>query len=222
MAMSTPLHLPAFLAEAPVAARTEFAGAASRFRLPAGRQLLLLGQRCTGMSFLETGCVRVYLVGTDGREITLYRVRPDEACVLTAASILGGTTFPAAAIVEADCAGWLVPEAVFRGWVDRERYWRQLVFQLLARRLGAVLARLEERAFHRLDARLAACLLARAGHAPVRVAVTHQALADELASAREAVSRVLERWTRAGWVRPGRGAVTLRAVEALRRTAGLG
>mgnify|MGYP000395085611 CR=1 FL=1 len=222
MAMSTPLNLPVFLAGAPAAARAEFAHAASRFRLPADRQVLLFGERCTGMSFLETGCVRVYLVGADGREITLYRVRPDEACVLTVASILGGTTFPAAAIVEMECTGWLVPEAVFRGWVDRERYWRQLVFQLLARRLGAVLARLEERAFHRLDARLAACLLARAGHAPSRVTVTHQALADELASAREAVSRVLKRWARAGWVRPGRGSVNLLAVEPLRRTAGLG
>lgn len=218
----TPLpKVPRFLAPAPPLLRTEFARTAGRFAFPAGKQVVLSGQVCGSISFLETGCLRVYLAGESGREITLYRVHPDEACLLTTACILGGTTLPASACVERDSTGWTIPAGVFRGWVDRERWWREFVFRLLGTRLAAVLSRLEEHAFTRLDARLAACLLTR-GDAEGAVHTTHQALADELASAREVVSRMLRRWERAGWVRATRGVVRLREPARLRELAGIG
>jgi CRP/FNR family transcriptional regulator len=210
---------PDFLAGSPEAMRAAFRERAVPFQLPARKQVSWLGQTCQGINFLQSGCVRVYLVGADGREITLYRVENGESCVLTAACILGGTAFPAAAVAECDCAGWTVPRAVFQDWVNREQFWREYVFRLLATRLGAVLGRFEEKAFTRLDARLAQCLLARADGETGGVQITHQALADELASAREAVSRVLMRWARAGWVRTGRGKIELRDAAALSRFA---
>lgn len=212
--------VPAFLHPAPVALQSEFARAATAFSFPAGKQVVWSGQVCRSIGFLDTGCLRVYLAGEDGREITLYRVQPHEACLLTTACILGGTTLPASATVERACTGWSIPAEVFRTWVDRESWWREFVFKLLGSRLAAVLARFEERAFTRLDTRLAGCLLSHAG-ADGSVHATHQTLADELASAREVVSRVLRRWEEGGFVRLQRGQVRITDPGRIRILAGI-
>ena len=70
-------------------------------------------------------------------------------------------------------------------------------------------------AFQRLDQRLARALL---GHGRV-VHTTHQALADELGSVREIVSRLIARFERAGWVKSGRERIELLDPAALRDLA---
>ena len=70
-------------------------------------------------------------------------------------------------------------------------------------------------AFQRLDQRLAGTLL---GHGTV-VASSHQALADELGTVREIVTRLLKRFERAGWLRLGRERIELLDAAALRQLA---
>jgi CRP/FNR family transcriptional regulator len=70
-------------------------------------------------------------------------------------------------------------------------------------------------AFQRLDQRLANTLL---GHGSV-LRCTHQALADELGTVREIVSRLLSRFERAGWVRLGRERIDVLDSAALRALA---
>jgi CRP/FNR family transcriptional regulator len=70
-------------------------------------------------------------------------------------------------------------------------------------------------AFQRLDQRLAQALLGRGS--PIRI--THQALADELGTVREIVSRLLSRFERAGWVSLGRECVDVLDAVALRSLA---
>jgi CRP/FNR family transcriptional regulator len=51
------------------------------------------------------------------------------------------------------------------------------------------------------------------------VALTHQQLADELGSVREILTRVLNGFADAGWVRLGRGSIEILDPAALRRVA---
>ena len=74
----------------------------------------------------------------------------------------------------------------------------------------------ESVAFQRLDQRLAALLL---GKGKV-VATTHQALADELGSVREIVSRLLKGFADQGLVILARERVEIRDPAGLRRVAG--
>ena len=71
-------------------------------------------------------------------------------------------------------------------------------------------------AFQRLDQRLAAALLGRGPE----LALTHQALADELGTVREIVSRLLRRFEREGWVRLSRERIHICDSVALRAMAG--
>ena len=92
---------------------------------------------------------------------------------------------------------------------------RRFVFGIFADRLADLMSLAEAVAFQRLDQRLAATLL---GHGPT-VATTHQALADELGTVREIVTRLLKRFERAGWVQLGRERIELRDAAALRALA---
>ena len=197
--------LPALLQRAPATERREFADAAATVRLPAGKQMLALRETPGVMAFPITGTVRVYLVSREGREITLYRIKPGGACVLTASCILGGSGFPALAEVEKEVLAWAVPAAVFREWVARSEFWRHYVFQLLGDRLAAVLMRLEETSFERVDLRLARLLLASGDEWNG----THQRLAVEIGTAREVISRILARWQSADWIETKRGRIKI-------------
>ena len=70
-------------------------------------------------------------------------------------------------------------------------------------------------AFRKLDQRLAAALL---GHGS-DLATTHQALADELGTVREIVTRLLRRFEREGWVELAREHIRIVDSGALRTLA---
>lgn len=188
-------------------------------KIPVGRDVFVEGDRVDAIPLLLSGTVRVYQVGETGREVTLYRFRPGESCVLTANAILSGQAFPAIATVEEEAEAVMVPATTFREWVGRDELWRGFFVDLVAQRLASVMAVVDEVAFKRLDVRVAALLARRAREAnPVRV--THQEIASELGSAREAVSRVLEDLASKGLVEPGRGEITVADPRALESLAG--
>ena len=180
-------------------------------RIPVGREV-------GAIPLLLSGTVRVYQIGETGREVTLYRFRPGESCVLTANAILTRQSFPAVATVEEDAEAVMVPAETFRRWVARDDLWRGFFVDLVAQRLASVMSVVDEVAFRRLDERVAALLAGRArSHNPI--GITHQEIAGELGSAREAVSRVLEDFGAKGWIRTSRGHIRVTDPEALERAA---
>lgn len=88
---------------------------------------------------------------------------------------------------------------LFAEWSDYKPF-RQFVFGVFADRLGDLMTLVDAVAFQRLDERLAGFLLER-GRV---IHTTHQALADELGTVREIVTRLLNRFETAGAVKLGR------------------
>ena len=108
----------------------------------------------------------------------------------------------------------LLAPAGFERWAAFDPF-RRFIFGLFADRLADLMALAEAVAFQRLDQRLAAALL---GHGAT-LKLTHQALADELGTAREIVTRLLKRFETAGWVSLGRERIELLDAAALRTVA---
>jgi CRP/FNR family transcriptional regulator len=203
-----------FLQEGGTSLVREFQRVAYYARIRAGREIFAQGDRVDGIALLISGLVRVYKIGESGREITLYRFGQGESCVITANAILNSQQFPAIATVEKDAEAVIIPASDFSDWVHRYEAWRQFVFQLNAQRLVRVMEVVDEVAFQRMDRRIAELLLERAATAnPVHI--THQAIANELGSSREVVSRLLEDFAKRGIVRLGRGVIELLAPEEL-------
>ncbi|MFN2207623.1 MAG: Crp/Fnr family transcriptional regulator, partial [Candidatus Promineifilaceae bacterium] len=117
----------------------EFLANAYYARLPTNHDVFAEGDHADAIALLLSGQVRVYKIGENGREITLYRFGTGESCVLTANAILSRQSFPALATVESDAEAIMIPAEVFRDWIDRFDPWRSFFFDLLAQRLATML-----------------------------------------------------------------------------------
>ena len=150
----------------------------------------------------------------NGRSLELYRVTPGELCVVSTSCLFGQQALTAHGDTTEPTELVLLSPAGFERWSAHEPF-RRFVFGIFADRLADLMALAEAVAFQRLDQRLASALL---GHGAT-LRLTHQALADELGTAREIVTRLLKRFEQRGWVALGRERIELRDAAALRAVA---
>lgn len=179
--------------------------------VPAGTLLFEEHAPCQGFPLVLSGEVRVARGSPQGRSLELYRVGPGELCVVSACGLFGQSPLAAHGVAVVPTRLLLLSPDGFAQWTTHEPF-RRFVFGIFADRLADLMSLAEAVAFQRLDQRLAAALL---GHGSV-VQTTHQALADELGTVREIVTRLLKRFERAGWVSLGRERIELRDAAALR------
>ena len=172
------------------------------------------GQPCRGFPMVLQGCVRVARGSPGGRQLELYRVSPGELCVVSTSCLFGSVPLSAHGQSTESTQLVLLSPAGFGRWSQHEGF-RRFVFGIFADRLADLMALAEAVAFQRLDQRLAQALL---GHGAV-VRTTHQALADELGTVREIVTRLLKRFERAGCVQLSRERIQVLDAVALRRLA---
>jgi len=173
---------------------------------PAGTVLFQPGAECGNFLFLIEGSVRVQMVAENGREIVLYRVAGGETCIMTTACLMAHKGYGAEGVAETDFRAAAIPESVFRGLLGASEGFREFVFTAYGTRLADLMLLIEEVAFRRLDLRLADFLL-KHRDAEGNLETTHQAIAVELGSVREVVSRVLKEFERKGWVTLARGCI---------------
>jgi CRP/FNR family transcriptional regulator len=186
-------------------------------KLPAGAHAFDPGQNAEAFLIVLSGRVRVQLTAASGREIVLYRVEAGESCVLTTSCLIEAEAYAAGAICETDVEALAVPRPSFERLLDSSAAFRKRVLGAYASRVADLILTIEESQFRRLDARLAGLLAAQAPS----ISATHQELATELGSAREAVSRLLKRFERAGWIALNRGEIEVRQPAALQAHAQL-
>ncbi len=164
--------------------------------VPSGTVLFDAHEPCRGFPLLLKGAVRVVKTAANGREILLYRVEPGDGCILSGGCLLGQSDYSATGIAETDVSLLVLPGEAFHALLLEYEPFRKFVFSLYGMRLAEIMELVEEVAFRRLDQRLAQLLIRRG---PV-IEETHQALADEVGSVREIVSRLLRSFETRGWV----------------------
>lgn len=184
---------------------------------PAGTRVFEVGQHADNMLLLLAGSVRVQQTSDTGREIFLYRVHAGESCVLTTACMLADEDYSAEGIAETDIEAVVIPRAVFDDLAGRSSVFRSFVFRAYSRRIADLFGLIDDIVFQRMDVRLAERLLdlEKGGVIPS----THQALAVELGTAREVISRTLGEFQRRGWVELSRGEIRIASRPGLERIA---
>ena len=187
---------------------------------PKGTVLFEEGTHCGGMVVLHEGVIRVSRQNRDGREFTVYRVRPAETCMITLSCVLSHLDYPARGVVEKDILGVLIPVPLFERLTNEVPEFRRLIFDSFAARLIQVVDLASSITFEFLPSRLAAALLGkRDGAAPDELVATHQDLATELGTVRERVSRVLESFESQGVVSLARGRIHITDAHRLEEIA---
>ena len=199
------------------AEQQELFESAAVVHMPAGTVLFDENQPCQGFPLLLSGNIRVIKASPNGRELQLYRVMPGESCILTSSCLLGNTRYHARGVAEQPLEMVLLPASSFHALLGKQDSFRGYVFHLFSDRLTDLMQLVSAVAFQKLDQRLANLLASK----PSPIHATHQALADELGSAREIVSRLLKGFAEQGWVKLGREQIEINDAAALRKFADL-
>lgn len=205
-------HYPT-LAELPAAELDTMLTDAVAMPLPVGTVVFDENQPCQGFPMLLSGSIRVVKASPNGRELQLYRVLPGESCILTSSCLLGNTRYQARGFAEQALEMVLLPAPSFHILLGKHKTFRDYVFHLFSDRLTDMMQLVSAVAFQKLDQRLAALLIAKTS--PIHT--THQALADELGSAREIVSRLLKGFADQGWIKMAREQIEVVDNIALKR-----
>jgi CRP/FNR family transcriptional regulator len=168
------------------------------------------GNSCDNLIIIRTGSVRVSHIAPDGRSITLYHIGENESCVLTASCIINQASFPAIAETETAVTGYAIPAQKVQQWMQSEIQWQQYLFSLLSQRMASLIGLINSLAFQQLDKRLASWLLQQSKlENTLTLKTTHQFIADELASSREVISRLLKELEHKQFITLSRGHIQI-------------
>ncbi len=162
---------------------------------------------CLGMICVLEGSIRAYMMSEEGREITLYHVRPGEYDVLTASCILYQITFDTQMVVEEDSRILIIPTMILRGLKKNNIYVRSFIYEILTERFSDVMWTIQQILFYGIDRRIATYLIHHADNREVNA--THEQIAREINSAREVVARIIKQFAEDGMVKTKRGKISI-------------
>ncbi|GGP22359.1 Crp/Fnr family transcriptional regulator [Silvimonas iriomotensis] len=207
------LALYPLLADLPAADRDRLFANATYMKVPDGALMFDENQPCMGFPLLISGSARVIKSSPSGRDLYLYQVLPGETCILTSSCLLANSPYQARGVVQEELELVVLPPGSFKQLFGQLEQFRNQVFNRFSERLTELMNLVTAVAFQKLDQRLAALLISR----PSPVELTHQAMADELGSFRELVSRLLKDFENRGWVRLERGQVCVLDAASLKK-----
>jgi CRP/FNR family transcriptional regulator len=203
----------AFYSMSPPSYRSVMEEAAHSVQLRTGQFFYREGGACPHVAMVGTGMIRVCKCGETGRDITLYHVQDGETCPVNMLCAIVDREAPASAVAESAVEGLIVPARTFQDWIATIPPVRKYVFETIATKMMDLIDLVAEVAFAQMDERLGGLLLQRAeahGKGPRVLELTHMAIAKELGTAREIVSRLLKDFERAGAIALHRGRVEIR------------
>ena len=175
-------------------------------------------QDCIGVLLIKTGELRAYMLSDEGKEVTLFRLGENEACVLSASCLIHSITFDIFIDAVRTTDVYLIDAQVFSRLMEENVYVENFALHVTAERFSEVMWAMEQILFMSFDRRLAIFLLDETAKTGVdNITMTHEQIARYVGSAREVVSRMLKYFAREGMVAVHRGGVEILDKQKLRK-----
>jgi len=189
-------------------------GKSSIVEVKAGTMIFMPGQTCTNYLLLLEGKMKIFSTAENGKEILLYRIRPGETCILSTNCLMGSAHYPASAKTETDCIALSISNNVMLNALDCCHSLNQFLMQSFSKRIASLIELIGEVALERLDVRLARHLIYLA-EGTDEIHITHEALAKEVGTAREVVTRQLAQFENSNWIVTQRGMIQIKQNQPL-------
>ncbi|MFR4351059.1 MAG: Crp/Fnr family transcriptional regulator [Roseburia sp.] len=173
---------------------------------------------CIGVLLVKSGSIRAYITSDEGREVTLYRLESGDICILSASCVMQSIDFDVSVDAETDCEVLQISSMGFSRLASENIYVELFSYKMTAERFSDVMWAMQQLLFTSFDKRLASFLLdecAKSGGDTLHI--THEQIARYLGSAREVVSRMLNYFSKEGYVSLSRGTITLLDRKGLRK-----
>lgn len=167
-------------------------------------------RECLGMLFVMQGEMRTYLLSEEGREVTLFRIYPNDLCVLSASCVISQISFDTQMSAQKDTESLIIPPNIVLFLKEKNLSVRCFLYELATKRFSDVMWAMQQILFKRLDQRLALFLMQESQRLGTdTIHMTHEQIAQQISSAREAVARMLKQFSEDGLVELKRGAIRL-------------
>lgn len=158
-----------------------------------GDLIMDYGKYIRMMPIVLKGTVKVYKLDDNGNEILLYYLSDNESCSMAYSCCLEARKSEVKAIAEDDVELLAIPHHKLDEWLCKFPSWKNYVMRSFNERFIELLKSIESIAFHKLDERLIAYLKEKqrlSGSSVIKA--SHSIIADELATSRVVISRLLK------------------------------
>lgn len=167
---------------------------------------------CIGFSFILEGRLRVYKLGDDGKEITLYRLGKGDNCFNTILCALTDTDEISFAEVEENALIAVLPMDLFKKYLLNNNSFLKYIFKNLYNKFENVVEGLQKVTFDSIENRIIdyfKTTMANNNGSKI-IYTTHEKIAADIGSSREVVSRSLKSLERRGILELGRGKIKIK------------
>jgi CRP/FNR family transcriptional regulator len=145
------------------------------------------------MPLIIKGTIKVLRLDENGKEILLYYLFSNESCSMAYSCCVEAKKSEVKAVAEEEVELLAIPHIKLDEWLCRYPSWKNYIMRSFNERFLELLKSIESIAFHKLDERLIDYLKEKqrlSGSAVVKA--SHHTIADELATSRVVVSRLLK------------------------------
>ena len=157
-----------------------------------------------------SGSIKIMRSDNDGREMLLYYLGGMDSCAVSLTCCLQSKVSDINAIVEEKTKMITIPVEKVEEWMCKYSSWKQYVFQTYQKRFDDMFETIDSIAFQKLDQRLMNLIKKKNKVANARILyTTHEDLANELATSREVISRLLKQLEKIGKVKLSRNKIEL-------------
>lgn len=176
--------------------------------------------QCNGVIIVASGTLRAYLLNEDGKEVTLYKLTQNDVCVLSASCIINNISFEVFIAAETDVHLILIDTKVYDKLKEKNIEIEKFTSGILNQRFSDTIWAIEKILFLSFDKRLALFLLEQSElENSNELNITHMQIANNIASAREVVTRMLNYFEQENIVKLYKGKVEIVNAKKLRDIA---
>ena len=167
---------------------------------------------CIGLSFILEGKLRIYKLGEDGKEITLYRICKGDSCFNTVLCALTDSEEKSFADVEENAVIAILPMDLFKKYLLNNNIFLKYIFKNLYNKFENVVEGLEKVTFNSIENRIIDYFNMKLSenHGVKIIYTTHEKIAADIGSSREVVSRSLKTLEKRGVLELGRGKIKIK------------
>lgn len=177
--------------------------------IKAGETLISPGDKVVFVPIVLKGVLRIIRQGGGDKEIFLYHLYPGQTCAMAINCCQTDKISAVKAIAEDDTEVLQVPVNLIDDWFKFPE-WKMFVNSTYGQRFTELIEVVDLIAFSNMDKQVLHYLQQRGKAAGTKkISITHQQIADELHTHREAISRLLRTMEEKDLVRLGRNTIEL-------------